>query len=128
KWRPGRRNVFPTRRKCKDRSQPSGQGRHQILGARASGTMGLPLLQFQIRPVRLEGIMPMRRWSVIVAALLGWAALGNAAEGEERAVALVNTNLIDGLGNAPVPGQTILIADGRISAIFGSGDQPLPPA
>lgn len=71
--------------------------------------------------------MPMRRWSVVAVAVLGFAAVGSAAAVDQGAVALVNANLIDGRGNAPVPGRTILIADGRISAIFGSGDRPLPP-
>lgn len=72
--------------------------------------------------------MPMRKWSVIAAAALGLAAMSSGAPGQEGVIALVNANVIDGRGNAPVPGQTILIADGRISAIFRSGDRPLPPA
>jgi imidazolonepropionase-like amidohydrolase len=70
--------------------------------------------------------MLKRKWNVVVAAVLGLAAVGSGAQAQEGVTALVNANLIDGRGNAPRANQTILIADGRISAVFPSGSRPLP--
>ncbi|HUG45881.1 MAG TPA: amidohydrolase family protein [Sphingomicrobium sp.] len=52
--------------------------------------------------------------------------MSSGAQAQEGVTALVNANLIDGRGNAPLADQTILIADGRISAVFPSGNRPLP--
>lgn len=70
--------------------------------------------------------MLKRTWNAVVAAVLGLAAVSSGDQAQEGVTALVNANLIDGRGNAPVSRQTILIADGRISAVFPSGSRPLP--
>lgn len=70
--------------------------------------------------------MLKRKWNVVVAAVLGLAAVSSGAQAQEGVTALVNANLIDGRGNAPLANQTIWIADGRISAVFPSGKRPLP--
>lgn len=70
--------------------------------------------------------MLKRKWNVVVAAVLGVAAVSSGAQAQEGVTALVNANLIDGRGNAPLANQTILIADRRISAVFPSGNRPLP--
>lgn len=40
---------------------------------------------------------------------------------------LQNIRLIDGLGNAPVEGQDVLIADGKIAALGATGSLNVPP-
>lgn len=60
-----------------------------------------------------------------IAAAITLAAAG-PVYGQDGRTALVNADVIDGRGNPPVPDQTILIADGRIDAIFNSGERPLP--
>ena len=44
-----------------------------------------------------------------------------------RPVALQDVTVIDGTGEAPRPGMTILIRDGRIVDLFPAGSRPLPP-
>lgn len=67
-----------------------------------------------------------RVWQFFIAAAFGLTAVSGCTQPREDVTALVNANLIDGRGNAPLAGQTILIADGEIEAIFPSGDRALP--
>jgi imidazolonepropionase-like amidohydrolase len=45
----------------------------------------------------------------------------------EPVVALTGVTVIDGTGAAPMPGQTILIRDGRIEAVGATGELAVPP-
>lgn len=48
-----------------------------------------------------------------------------AVHGQEGGTALVNADVIDGRGTAPAPDRTILVVDGRIEAVFDTGERPL---
>src|SRR5687767_14900932 len=72
--------------------------------------------------------MRLRGAHVLMLALV----LGACSSAESRppaqpgTLALANVTVIDGTGAAPVPGQTVLIAGRRITAVFPSGSRALP--
>lgn len=69
--------------------------------------------------------MTARFVRLVFAAGLVLTAAGSV-QAQDGKTALVNANVIDGRGNPSAPDQTILMNDGRISAIFDSGERPVP--
>lgn len=65
------------------------------------------------------------RWALPVALLLGLAACEPAAQPCPECVAIRGATVLDGLGAAPLAGQTVLIRDGRIAAL--GADVAIPP-
>lgn len=63
----------------------------------------------------------LHRLTILLLAAFAWAPA--AAE----PLAISGVVLIDGTGAPPQPGRTVLVADGRIAAIFADGTRPLPP-
>lgn len=58
---------------------------------------------------------------LLLIAVSGW----NLTFASDEKLALINANLIDGRSAAAVPGRTVVIENGRITAVFGSGDETL---
>lgn len=67
---------------------------------------------------------------LLCAAFLLLAGCAAPAPGEEpaagRVLLLDNATLIDGTGAQPVAGQSVLVEDGRIAAVYSAGSRPQP--
>jgi imidazolonepropionase-like amidohydrolase len=79
-----------------------------------------------VRPCAASLRPGLRRAAWRALALLAAAPLDGAAQTPAPPVALVHATVIDGTGAPPRTNQTLLLRDGRIAALYTSGDSTLP--
>ncbi|MEO8450911.1 MAG: amidohydrolase family protein [Gemmatimonadota bacterium] len=70
--------------------------------------------------------LPTHRLGVLVA-LAACSSPGRPAPSRPRPVALTHVTLIDGNGGPPLPGMTVIVADGRISRVGKDAKTVVPP-